>query len=259
MHDPADHAWIEPLAALADEQRRPGLAGDQPRPAGREPGVDGPHGRLADGHAPLLAALAEHPYDPAVPVEVAEIEPAQLGDPDAGGVQQLEDGDVPRGPRSPALLGSGDRLGQHRRGVAALQGRRQRAHRFGDRSAAAGSPPADPSPGPSEEHPDSRGPSLQRPPRPAAGLLLGQPAAQRPEVGPDRSWAPSRCRWVEQADQVAPVGPHGVGRQSRSRTRCRSYVVMHRPLQRARQSSPLRSPPDHLGPATRRVITKATA
>ena len=72
--------WPAPASArpAARPARRP-----RPRPAGTPSGTDR-----------SLRALAEDPQHPAVPVDVVDVEPAQLADPDAGGVQQLEHGQV---------------------------------------------------------------------------------------------------------------------------------------------------------------------
>src|SRR5262249_28727920 len=52
--------------------------------------------RYAGRHHPLPAALAEHP-DRAPPViQVAQVQPAQLADPDRRGIQQLHDRRIPQ-------------------------------------------------------------------------------------------------------------------------------------------------------------------
>ncbi len=53
-----------------------------------------PHRGHPDRDDALLAALAEHPDRAPVQVEAAEVELAQLADPDGRRVEQLEDGDV---------------------------------------------------------------------------------------------------------------------------------------------------------------------
>ena len=131
VDDPADDAWIEPPSPLADEQRRPGLAGGQPSSALLDPGIDGPDSGIADGDAALLATLAEHPDHPPVPIKIAEIESAELRDPDPGRVKQLEDRDVARRHRPAELLGGRDRLIEHLRRIGTLQRGRQRADRLG--------------------------------------------------------------------------------------------------------------------------------
>ena len=47
--------------------------------------------RLPERHRPLLVALAEDAQQPPGPVDVVDVEPAQLADANAGGVQQLND------------------------------------------------------------------------------------------------------------------------------------------------------------------------
>ena len=61
---------------------RPGLA----QVAG-----DGERGELAERHDALLRALAAHPHELLVEVDVAEVETDRLGAPEAGGVDELED------------------------------------------------------------------------------------------------------------------------------------------------------------------------
>src|SRR5215468_7381809 len=58
--------------------------------AERQVGVDRRHRDLADRDHALLVALAEHANGAGSPVEVRAVEPAALRDPDAGGVEQLQ-------------------------------------------------------------------------------------------------------------------------------------------------------------------------
>ncbi len=50
--------------------------------------------RPAHGHLALLVALTEHTHEPVVEIEGFEVEPDELADADAGGVEQLENGAV---------------------------------------------------------------------------------------------------------------------------------------------------------------------
>ena len=59
-----------------------------------EPGPQGGDGRVVDGDPALLGALAQHRDRAAAQVDVAAVEPAELRDPQAGGVEQLEHGQV---------------------------------------------------------------------------------------------------------------------------------------------------------------------
>jgi hypothetical protein len=100
VHHPPRGARVEAATPQPEEQRGAAGPGDQDRPAGLLPLLDGPDRRDADRHRALLAALAEHPDRPPPQVERAGVEPAQLADPDPGRVQQLEDGPVPQGDRA---------------------------------------------------------------------------------------------------------------------------------------------------------------
>ena len=77
VHDPTDDARVDPPAAFADEQCRPGLRGRQRRPWSRKPGLDRPPGWGADRTC-AACPLAEHPDHPPIPIKVVDIEPAQL-------------------------------------------------------------------------------------------------------------------------------------------------------------------------------------
>jgi hypothetical protein len=71
-----------------------GAGGEHRRPAGDQPAVECPLGGDAVRHGAFLAALAEDPHHTPLAVDVVDVEAAELTDPDAGGVEQLQDGRV---------------------------------------------------------------------------------------------------------------------------------------------------------------------
>ena len=52
-------------------------------------------GRVVHGHPPLLVALAQHRDRPATQVDVGAVEAAEPENAQPGGIEQLEDGQVP--------------------------------------------------------------------------------------------------------------------------------------------------------------------
>ena len=95
-------------------------ASQRGRPASSQP-AERPVGRHAVRHGALLAALAEHPHHPAAPVDVVDVEPAQLADPDPGGVEQLEHRHVAQAERAAVVGAHRSRVQQRARlgGVSA--------------------------------------------------------------------------------------------------------------------------------------------
>ncbi len=69
------------------------------RPRVGEIRVDGLEGDLSHGHDPLLVALAEHTDRAVAAIHVRAVEAAALRDPDAGGVEQLQQRVVPAAAR----------------------------------------------------------------------------------------------------------------------------------------------------------------
>ena len=139
----ADRALVDPPTAHAQEQRRAGALDAQAGPAGGQPAVDGPTGRRAVGHGAFLAALAEDAYDPTLVVDVVDVEPDELADPDPGRVEQLEHRDVAQ-PDGAAVVGEAGGRPDQRLGLVCPQDRRQglvllgRAERSARRRSAAG-------------------------------------------------------------------------------------------------------------------------
>ena len=103
VHGAAGLAGVQPVPPRPQQQRRTGVRRRQRGAAPGQPGVERLLGRHAVGHAALLAALAEHPQQPAPAVDVVDVEADELADPDAAGVEQLEDDGVAQPDR---LLGA---------------------------------------------------------------------------------------------------------------------------------------------------------
>ena len=130
MHHGARLPRVQSPAAGPEQQCRTRLAGGQGRASGGQPRRQRVVRRLPIGHGALLVALAEHPQHAPGAVDVVDVQATQFTDPDAGGVEHLDDQAVPQRQRI-TLLGTGFR-GVH--GVCRLVGaqhRRQRAAGFG--------------------------------------------------------------------------------------------------------------------------------
>ena len=126
-HDQEHPAPRQPAPAIVDEQRIGVLARAEMRAAAREVPLDGAHGLAAARHDALAAALAEDAHQPELGVEVTRTQAAQLRDPQAGAVEELEDRAVAQAERRGVrMLDQRDRLlgreGMRRR----LRGLRQR-------------------------------------------------------------------------------------------------------------------------------------
>ena len=106
---------------------------------------------LADRHEPLLVALADHPHERAVEREVLAVEPDRLAHPQAGGVEQLEQGPVAdaAGGGAPRAAGRPPRRRACRAGAgsgAAGRGAPRRRRRSGPRRTRSGRSPSAPQP-----------------------------------------------------------------------------------------------------------------
>ena len=210
MDDPAYHPLIDPLATIPDEDRRASLRHRQ-LTAYRQPGIQGPGGRVPVRHGALFVALAKHPYRLSSLSQVAQIETAQLGDPDPSGIEQLEDRHVTVRAGAAPLGGNGQCLGQHRRRISTLQRRRQRTNPL--RRPEAGSRILGQATGlhrPATEHPDGGGPPLQGAARPPASLLISEPGSQRSDRQTGQIVCTESLQVSKEIEQVAAVGPHGV-------------------------------------------------
>lgn len=96
VHRSACLPHVKAPAPGTQQQRVPGLRGDQRATAVDQPGVQRIGGWLPERDGALLVALAEHPNQPMAGVDVVDVQAAQLADPDTGGVQQLDDQPVPQ-------------------------------------------------------------------------------------------------------------------------------------------------------------------
>ena len=82
VDDAADDPLVDAGTALPQEHRRAGRRGRQPSAFG-QPGLQRPPRRAAERDHPLLGPLAEHADEPVFAVDVADVQPAELGHPDA--------------------------------------------------------------------------------------------------------------------------------------------------------------------------------
>jgi hypothetical protein len=89
VHDGADDPLIDPSAACTQKQRRRRTGTHKRRAPCVEPTEQGSLCRHPVGNYALLGTLAEYPDEAALLVDIAEVEPAELGDAYPGGVQQL--------------------------------------------------------------------------------------------------------------------------------------------------------------------------
>ena len=123
MHQRPDRPLVDPAARGrrgTAPRPRPGTSScgrPRSRATGRARGRPGtPYGTVRS-----LRPLPKHPHHPTRAVDVVDVEPAQLADPDAGGVEQLEDRDVAQPDRA-AVVGA-----RRRRPRAGRAPRRRRA------------------------------------------------------------------------------------------------------------------------------------
>src|SRR5690606_7698029 len=95
VEDPANVARGEALAPVVEEQRVRGrVGGDEHLAALVDPSAQGGHGGLPERDRALLATLAPHHCTTAVEVEIGRAQGAQLTDPQAASVQDLQHGIV---------------------------------------------------------------------------------------------------------------------------------------------------------------------
>ena len=168
-------------------------------------------GRLAERHGALLVALAEHAQQPPGPVDVVDVEPAQLADTNSGGVQQLNDQLVAQCERI-ALLCTGFGGGHGVERLILSQHSRQSASGFGylqpRRRITRQQPPAR---RPRGEGLDRRRASRQRSARRACRRLNRQPGPKDRQGQPVQSGAGHTFgEKAEQRAQVAQVRAAGV-------------------------------------------------
>src|SRR5215211_7131475 len=101
MNHPAHHAWIDPLATFTEEHGLSRFRRRQVQPCLCEPRLEGTQGRHAQWDCSLLAAFAENSDHSTLSIKISQVEAAQLRYPDSSGVQDLQDGHVASGNRSP--------------------------------------------------------------------------------------------------------------------------------------------------------------
>src|SRR5687768_12472992 len=95
--DDARHApGRDPLAAIIEKDRRLALAGKLPAPALLLAIIaQRLHGDLTDRNDPLFGALADHPNNAELKIDVGPIEADQLTDTDAGRIKNFQHGSIP--------------------------------------------------------------------------------------------------------------------------------------------------------------------
>ena len=175
-------------------------------------GEVGPRGverRLVDGHDALLRALPHEPHLPLGEVDVGHVEPRELRDPRARGIEELEHRPVTE---ADAVMdvAYGDQRGRLLVGEHA--GKELRELRAGDRGGAVLA-------GEALVHEPLVEPAYGRqPPRDRLGRVPGlrELAQERPELAMrdlERAHALALAPRGEGAE-VAPVGCHGVGREA---------------------------------------------
>ena len=106
MHDPADHPRVDPAASLSDEDGIVRTGAGEETATLLDPGGQGTQRGSSQRHGPFLVPFAQDTHHSPVQVHVASVQPAELGDADAGGVQQFEHGDVAQRDRSAAVIDS---------------------------------------------------------------------------------------------------------------------------------------------------------
>ena len=105
MHHGAGLTRVESPPAWSEQQRGAGPGMHQRRTAVGKPGVQCTECGPTEGDGALLVSLAQHSQQPPARIDVVDVEAAQLTDPDAGGVEHLDDQPVPQGQRI-ALFGA---------------------------------------------------------------------------------------------------------------------------------------------------------
>ena len=219
---PGGRSGVHAPAPRAQVQRRARTLADQHGPPGIAPALHGPDRGQADRDDPFLAALAEDPDGPAPVVEVAQVEPAQFADPDAGAYRssmiavsrQARVAAASRavGPAGPA---AGRRGGEHR---LHLLWRRTSGSVAGGLGRAQQRPgiAVQPAAGVTErgERPGRRRPPGHRRPGHPAGVLVGEPGPDDRDVQV-RAGRPARPGRRAQAGRRRPPGTRadGVRRQ----------------------------------------------
>ena len=239
-----------------------GLPGEPGRPDLVEVADQPLEGHLPDRHEPLLVALADHPDERAIEREILAIEVERLADPQAGGVEQFEEGAVaqpgrhsgparrpvlarPRRRRRPRAGGSSPRCRADR--AAAGSGGAGRSGRRGRSGSARRRRQSGRSRG--SRRPGGGGWSTQRAPtlsRLGAGAGQGSASPARP-TGPSRG----HDRIGREGREIAAVGAQG-GRRQPALDPQVDEVVPDRDQAGRRARSWSAGPPSATGPGGRR-------
>lgn len=229
VDEPAHDPRVNSPAPVSDEQRRSRTGGRQPVPVG-QPAVECANGRSPQRDGPLLVTLAEHAQEPPVVVDVAGVEPAEFRDPDAAGVEDLNDRQVALGRGPPArVVVRPHPLGQPLQELADLVGLQRGWQPPVDARRAEGPRRVSRKPAravsPGEEGPDRRCPALKGGALGAGRMLVGQPSAQVVEVNCAEVVGADPGQVGEQAGQVTAVGTHGVPGQVALKIEVRAELV----------------------------------
>lgn len=214
VDEPAHDAWINAPSTVSHEERRAGSLGDQKVPT-LQPAFKGSGGRPAQRNGTLLVALAQNPENAPVTIDVADVQPAQLRDPNAARVENLDDRQVTLGRGPPArLLGGPDPFGQLLQESADLIDFQRRREPTIDSWGTEGFSRIARKPSravrPGEEGPYRRRSTLQRSSLRAGGMLVGQPGAQVAQFDGAQIGRADPSQMGEQTGQVTSIGPHGM-------------------------------------------------
>lgn len=95
VNDGAGLALVESGAAPTEQQRRTGRGCGQGRSTRVNPHVQRAIGRGTERYDALLVTLAEYAQDQPSPIDIVDVEAAELADSDTGRVEQLDDQPVP--------------------------------------------------------------------------------------------------------------------------------------------------------------------
>src|SRR3954469_13448162 len=103
---------VDAAASRAEEQGGTARRAHRCGTRSAEPALQRLDGRNTDGHPPLLVALAEHAEHSPRPVDVVDVEAAQLADPDAAGIEHFEHRNVAHAGRALVVGSHGGKVEQ---------------------------------------------------------------------------------------------------------------------------------------------------
>jgi hypothetical protein len=205
VHEPANRSLIDSAASRSEKQGGTTATAHQRWPSVRQPNVQRPLRRRAVRYRPLLPTLAEDPNDPSVPIEIVDVETAQLADPDAGCIEQLHDRRIANG-HGTTVVGGDSRLIEHGTRVGLSQHTRKRTVRFRaaeQRSGIGRHPTSSMCPG--SEHPCRGRPPGHRAASFPEAVLLRQPRTQYSNIQPGEAIATVSLQVEEQIRDVTQV------------------------------------------------------